>query len=93
MRRPVRTGLAVAAMTGGSRLVGQTAANASEDTSSAPVASISTGQHTGVAASGRSGRLAFSGGDVRVPATVGVLALTAGLGLTVLDRRRESQEV
>jgi hypothetical protein len=69
MRRSVRSGLAVAAMTGSSWFVGQTAA------------------------SGRPGQLALIGSGVEVPATVGVLALAAGLGLTALGRRRQPQEV
>jgi hypothetical protein len=53
------------------------------------VSSVPTSR-TGVSASGQ---LAFTGSDIQVPATVGVLALAAGLGLTVLGRRRESQEI
>jgi hypothetical protein len=55
--------------------------------------SITTGSRAGVTASSNSGQLAFTGSDVQVPATVGVLALAAGLGLTGLGRRRESREV
>jgi hypothetical protein len=40
-----------------------------------------------------SGQLAFTGSDVSLPLTVGLLALVAGLGLTVLGRRREIQTI
>jgi len=40
-----------------------------------------------------SGQLAFTGSDVSLPLTVGLLALVAGLGLTVLGRRRETQTI
>ena len=40
-----------------------------------------------------SGQLAFTGSDVSLPLTVGLLALVAGLGLTVLGRRRETQAI
>jgi len=39
------------------------------------------------------GQLAFTGSDVSLPLTVGLLALVAGLGLTVLGRRRETQAI
>ena len=35
-----------------------------------------------------SGQLAYTGSDVSVPLTVGLLALVAGIGLTALTRRR-----
>ena len=40
-----------------------------------------------------SGQLAFTGSDVSLPLTVGLLALTAGIGLTAAGRRRETQTV
>jgi hypothetical protein len=38
-------------------------------------------------------KLAFTGSDVSLPLTVGLLALTAGIGLTAAGRRRETQTV
>jgi hypothetical protein len=40
-----------------------------------------------------SGQLAFTGSDVSLPLTVGLLALAAGIGLTAAGRRRETQTV
>jgi hypothetical protein len=40
-----------------------------------------------------SGQLAFTGSDVSLPLTVGLVALAAGIGLTAAGRRRETQTV
>jgi hypothetical protein len=40
-----------------------------------------------------SGQLAFTGSDVSLPLTVGLLALAAGIGLTAAGRRRETRTV
>jgi len=51
-------------------------------------------KHAAVVSSAQpKGELAFTGSDVSLPLTVGLLALVAGLGLTVLGRRRETQAI
>ena len=39
-----------------------------------------------------SSQLAYTGSDVSVPLAVGLLTLTAGMGLAFAARRREAQE-
>jgi hypothetical protein len=65
--------------------------------SAAPAAEVRSAMkpaaRTALSSAQPSGQLAFTGSDVSLPLTVGLLALVAGLGLTVLGRRRETQTV
>jgi hypothetical protein len=59
-----------------------------------PVAHVAPVAKAPVSASAQpSGQLAFTGSDVSLPLTVGLIALAAGIGLTAAGRRRETQTV
>jgi hypothetical protein len=62
---------------------------AAKPAASAPVAH----KAPAVSSAQPSGQLAFTGSDVSLPLTVGLIALGLGVGLTALGRRRETQTV